>query len=295
MVTDNGLLISHVARKNQIPIEEARLVVNEYIDSLIMELREKDAVSIDEVGTISKDPVGNLTFEALSDKNYRIQSFGLPAIEIPQSAIPSEIPCRTVPPPLVPVVSKKRKRIPLAAIIISLILIGAGVFYFTGLFDRYLKPLFLSAEPTLMDNSTNDDKIVFGQPVPAEEDTLVMAVDKQLAERSLKGKALYYKEPEKTEQKQPEATAEKAEPAVTLPQAIQTGDFHIVAGSFLIPGNADRQKNTLEKKGYTPRIIQKDDEFFYVSLQAFNSKETAVSEMQKLSRELNLPLWVMKK
>jgi cell division protein FtsN len=67
-----------------------------------------------------------------------------------------------------------------------------------------------------------------------------------------------------------------------------------VSGSFLIPGNADRQKADLEAKGYNPKIIRKNNEFYFVALQSFDSKEDALSELNRLSRELNLPLWVMK-
>jgi cell division protein FtsN len=110
-----------------------------------------------------------------------------------------------------------------------------------------------------------------------------MEINRQLTEKSSKEKALYYHEPEKTE------------PEVTYTPAIQSGEFHVVAGSFLIPGNAERQKSNLEKKGYSPTIVRKNDEFFYVSLQSFNSKEAAKAKMQELNAELNMSLWVMRR
>jgi len=295
MVTDNGLLVSRVAKKNKISEVEARSVVNDYMESLKRDLQEKGTASIDEVGILVKDSNGNLTFKAPAGQNYRIQSFGLPEVEIPPSAKPPEIPRRTLTPPVVQPVSKKRIRIPLAAVIIALVLLGAGVVYFTGLFDRYLKPLFVNAEPVVMLSDENPEKIVFGQPVTAGEDTIASEVNQQLTSISSKEKALYYGEPDKTEQIQPETSVKITETPITLAPVNQSGEFHIIAGSFLIPGNADRQKNALEKKGYTPQIIRKNDDFFYVALQAFDSKETAIAEMRKLRRELDLPLWVMKR
>jgi len=298
MITDNGLLISRVARKNNLPEEEARLVVDEFIEGLKKDLQEKGSALIDEVGSIVKDSTGNLTFKALSGQNYRIQSFGLPEVEVPLSAKPQETYRRTLPPPVVQPVIKKRVKIPLAAVIAALIILGAGTVYFTGFFDRYLKPLFVRAEPVVMLHEDNPDKIVFGQQVIPDEDTLAKEVDQQLAKTSSKEKALYYEEPNKTEPIQPIASTEKnaiTEPPATLPAVVSPGEFHIIAGSFLIPSNADRQKSQLEKKGYSPQIIRKNDDFFYVALQAYDSKETAVVEMRKLSRELNLPLWVMRR
>jgi cell division protein FtsN len=94
-------------------------------------------------------------------------------------------------------------------------------------------------------------------------------------------------------------------PAITAPAVVaqtipsppvtQTGNYYIVAGSFLNSGNANRQKAALEKKGFSPRIVRKNDDFFYVTLQSFDSRETAKAEMSKLARDLDLPLWVMKK
>ena len=151
----------------------------------------------------------------------------------------------------------------------------------------------------------DSDKIVFGQPVPADEDTLDKEVNQQLTEKTSKEKALYYQESEKTESNQTEIQIAGSTPAVATPVVVaqtvpsppvtQTGNYYIVAGSFLKPGNADRQKAELEKKGYSPRIIRKNDDFFYVTLQSFDSKETARVEMRKLARDLDLPLWVMKK
>ncbi len=305
MVTDNGLLISRVATKNNMEEEEARLVVDEYLAGLKRSLQEKGMALIDEVGTLMKDSSGNLAFKPLSGRNFRIQSFGLPEVEIPAPPRPAtEIPRRNLPPPVVHPVAKRRFRPPLAAVIAALVLLGAGLVYFTGLFDQYLKPLFIKAEPVTMISEENPDRIVT-EPADASDDSLVAGdIDQRLAEQSSKEKALYYEEPAKMTETQAEfrpAVSQAAPPAVltepAVTEAAQTpgGEFHIIAGSFLIPGNADRQKNQLEKKGYSPLIIRKNDDFFYVALQAYDSRETAMAEMRKLKQELDLPLWVMRR
>lgn len=305
MVTDNGLLISRVAKKNNMTEEEARLVVDEYLAGLKKSLQEKDMALIDEVGTLMKDSNGNLAFKPLSGRNYRIQSFGLPEVEIPAPPRPAtEIPRRNLPPPVVQPVAKRRFRIPLAAVIAALVLLGAGLVYFTGFFDHYLKPLFIKAEPVAMISEESPDRIVTA-PSDASDDGLVAGdIGQKLAEQSSKEKALYYEEPAKGTETQAESQPAVSqgsppvvltEPAVSAAAQIPGGEFHIIAGSFLIPGNANRQKNQLEKKGYSPCIIRKNDDFFYVALQAYDSRETAMAEMRKLKQELDLPLWVMRR
>ncbi|MBN1415418.1 MAG: SPOR domain-containing protein [Bacteroidales bacterium] len=293
MIADNGLLVSHVARKNNLTDEKAQSVVHDYIENLKRELQEKGSVLIDDLGRFTKSPEGNISFIARADKNFLIQSFGLPAVEIAPPPKPPEIQPRKMPPPVASVIRKKRKRIPVAASILFLFIVGAGAVYFTGIFDTYIKPLFSNTGLAVTDKHPNDETVVFGQQVPVTLDTSAMEINRQLMEKSSKEKALYYHEPEKTEQQKPGITTQKTEPEVTYTPAIQSGKFHVVAGSFLIPGNAERQKSKLEIKGYSPTIVRKNDEFFYVSLQSFESKEAAKAEMQRLNTKLDIPLWVM--
>jgi hypothetical protein len=300
MITDNGLLVFHIAKKNNISEEEARRKVNEFIDELKKEIHANGSFTIEDVGTISKSPEGELKFRAAADKNYRLQSFGLPVIEVPHPLKAAEIKPLIVPAPAVGIPARKKKKIPVAALIASVILITAGAVYFSGIYDRYLKPLFPANEPNMADNVVNSDKIVFGRQVPAEEDTLAMEVNKQLMEKTSKEKALYYQETQKTTPAQAAIQDHEPEIPVAIPmveesQVVQTGAYHIVAGSFLKPGNADRQKAALEEKGYSPRIIRKNDDFFYVTLKSFDSREEAMAEMSRIARNLDLPLWVMKK
>lgn len=315
MITDNGLLVSHIAQKNKFSEEEARLKVNEYIKELKNELRENGIAFIDDIGTLSNSPEGELTFNAVTDKNFYIQSFGLPPVEIPHSMRSQEVKPRTIPTPVVPVVTREKRKVPFAVLIALLVIVAAGAVYFTGVFDSFFKPLFQKKEPVSMDSLSNMDKIVFGQPVPADEDTLDREVNRQLTEKTSKEKALYYQESEKTGEGQTKIQSRETTPAVAAPQVTvpanpapavvaqkdpsppvtQTGNYYIVAGSFLKSTNANRQKTELEKKGFSPRIIRKNDDFYYVTLLSFDSRETAKAEMSKLARGLDLPLWVMKK
>jgi cell division protein FtsN len=156
----------------------------------------------------------------------------------------------------------------------------------------------------------NSEKIVFGQPVSAEEDTSDREINQQLTSNSSKEKALYYQESDKAATEQTQIHAHEVESPVVVspvtkppvaktpvasPQVVQTGNYFIVAGSFLKSGNANRQKAELEKKGYSPLIVQKNDDFFYVTLQSFDTKEAATAAKKKMAQDLDLSLWVMKK
>lgn len=310
MIADNGLLVSHIAHKNKLSEDEARLMVNEYVGALQKELLEKGSVCIEAVGTLAKTSDGELTYKVAADANYCIQSFGLPSVEVPQPVKSTEMKPRTIPSPVVPVITRKKRKFPLAALISFLVLFAAGAIYFTGVFERYLKPLFLANEPSPLDSVENSDKIIFGQPVSADEDTSDREINQQLTSNSSKEKALYYQESDKAGPEQTQIQVHEVESPVAVPSGTQppvakvpaasppvaqTGNYYIVAGSFLKPGNANRQKADLEKKGYSPFILQKNDDFFYVTLQSFDSKEAATAAMKKIAQDLDLSLWVLKK
>jgi len=295
MVTDNGLLISHIARKKRLSEEDARKIVSDYVERIKKEIQEKGSVLIEEVGTLSRGTGGNLSFRAASDKNYNVRSFGLPAIEIPAPAKPVENAVKTPVKPPVPVVRQKQRKIPVLPIILAIVVIGTGAIYFTGLFDTYIKPLLKPSPVASVTKTENQNKIVFGQQV-AEEDSSDAEISRQLSDNSSQEKALLYQE--KETEKTP-ITKPKTEQATTVKPAMSSATpsaaYYVVAGSFLIPGNAERQKEQLQKKGYSPLIIQKNNEFFYVTLQSFDTEEKAMNEMKQLTSQLHLPLWVLKK
>ena len=55
--------------------------------------------------------------------------------------------------------------------------------------DSYLKPLFLTDKPSSLDSMENPDKIVFGQPVTAEEDTSDREINQQLTRQYIERKS----------------------------------------------------------------------------------------------------------
>jgi nucleoid DNA-binding protein len=300
----NDILISHVARRQKISEEKARNVVSQYIDLLNKTIQEKGQVKLEGLGKISKSVAGSLVFEPVANENFLLDSFGLTSVEIPSVKKPDEAnqvfnyTSINKPEPEVKIRPKterpqKRRFFPVAAIIILLLLIGAGIFYFTGLYDKYAKTLFLKST-YLQKKEKKEEKIVFGKQVPLGEDSLMKSVDKQLNDKLSKQKALHYEESSLAKPAQETLVdVSVAEQSTVKPAFSEEGNFHIISGSFLIPGNADKQKAMLEKKGFSPKIIRKKNEFFYVSLSSYPSREQAINEMRKLRRELDFPLWIL--
>lgn len=299
---EDNLLVSHIASKQKISEAKAGEMISRYVEFLHKTIQEKGYVKLEGIGKISKSVSGSMVFEPLAEENYLLDAFGLTSVEIPRIKKHEESFQSIVQPPVKkpepkvspePAPAKKRMLLPIAAIILLLLLIGGGILYFTGVYDRYIKTL-IPKSASSPQKEKQQENIIFGKEVPLGEDSLMTAIDKQLSEKSSKEKALYYKEPSLTKPVQP-ATVEKsvAEAVATQPSLSEEGNYHIISGSFLIPGNADKQKAMLEKKGYSPKIVRKKNEFFYVSLFSYPTREQAVAEMRKLRKELDLPLWIL--
>ncbi len=300
----DNMLISHIANKQKITEAKAGEMISQYVAYLHKTILEKGYVKLEGIGKISKSVSGGMVFEPLAEENYLLDAFGLTSVEIPltkkynespqgMAQSPVRKPEQTVSPKPKPV--PRRRFLPVAAIIIMLLLISGGILYFSGFYDRYIKTL-ISKSAFSKEKEKQPERIIFGKQVPSEEDSLLKSVDKQLSEKSSKEKALYYKEPSLEKPLQQANNNNNVEQhAAIQPAYSEEGNFHIISGSFLIPGNADKQKAMLEKKGYSPKIVSKKNEFFYVSLISCPSREQALAEMRKLRKELDLPLWILEK
>ncbi len=85
--------------------------------------------------------------------------------------------------------------------------------------------------------------------------------------------------PEPAEDVQPKASPEPTKPR----PAPSSGDFLLIAGSFTTHANAEIFVKDLEKKGYTPQIIQfPNSGNFHVSAASFSNKDDAKMEMNRL-------------
>ncbi len=299
---EDNLLVSHIARKQNISEEKAGEIVGQYIEFLHKTIQEKGFVKLKGIGKFSKSVAGSIIFEPLAEENYLLSAFGLTSVEIPRTRKSDEShqvigqtsarkPEPTESPKPEP--AARRRFFPVAAIIALLLLIGACILYFTGIYEKHIKTLF-SESAFLQKKEKQQESIVFGKQVPLGKDSLITAIDAELSKKSSKEKALYYEEP------LPAKTAEQAaaETRITAQATMQPayhdeGNFHIISGSFLIPGNADKQKAMLEQKGYSPKIIRRKNEFFYVSIFSYPTREQAIEAMRKLRKELDLPLWIL--
>ncbi len=74
---NDGLLISTLAQQNGISYGKAKVMVEEFVDSLERTIENGGKAQIEKVGTLQKDALGYLLFVADNSESYLTDSFGL--------------------------------------------------------------------------------------------------------------------------------------------------------------------------------------------------------------------------
>jgi len=273
--------------------------LEKFLSQLEEEMKSDGTATIEGLGKISRDKSGNLKFEPLDDLLNLTGEFALPELEIkvpgPVEKIRSTPVQEDVPEtiPEIPEIRERRKWWIPAAIVLALTVL-ASVAYFTGIFrsSGKEKP---AKEPTVSE-AENPDRLVFGSREPAErdsiaEDSMTDIIRRQLEERIARENAL---RPEKPAPKIGPGTATPHAKPAGAPLSAGPGQYHIISGSFTVPGNAEKQVSQLRNKGLSPELLPRRGKYIMVSLGSYVSKNEAVSAMNQLRAKLEQDLWVMR-
>jgi hypothetical protein len=85
-------------------------------------------------------------------------------------------------------------------------------------------------------------------------------------------------------------------PAITLNVTKQTFNYHVVAGAFREPSNAEKKLQQLLKKGYNARILGVNKwNLTQVSYGSFNSKNEALTSLKKIKESESKDAWLLVK
>ena len=106
------------------------------------------------------------------------------------------------------------------------------------------------------------------------------------------------KQQEKVEKSIQEATfvISNPLPAITLNVAKETNNYHIIAGAFREPENAQKKLNELISKGYNAKILGVNKwNLTQVAYESLNSKEEAIQQLHKIKRTESPEAWLLVK
>lgn len=313
--TDDEQLVLYLARKNKQKPEVVKEAVNIFVKTAGERIEADGSFLLEGLGRIDKDSSGEFTFTANEELLKQISLFDLPKLNIQPAQQESKAETKPVTKPapqpvpqpvpqvdkVFPVIyNKKKSRWWIPASIIAFLVGIAAFAYFTGFYERFL--VDRKTEVLLAESESQEERLVFGNrastdTVSNKEDSLKAIISRQIDEQTARERALSYQE-SRTE-KPASATPEPKQ--VATPEPVKTTDmatdkpFHVIAGSFTILENAERQMAKLQKKGFSPAMLPKTGKYYMVSLGSYNTAEQARTAKQQFKDQLDQELWLMER
>lgn len=289
-LADDGQLSAYLSQKLRLNTTGATEVIENFVKSSGEQLRTDGLLSLEGIGTITKDKAGEIIFKADNELLKLANLFELPKLGI-QIAPPASTGVVVERPRAQSNYTyRERPGWVIPAVILALLAGFSAVVYFTGIYKNFMPG---SKESAVVEPAGDSGKLVFGSrtasdSILAASDTLKEKISRELDELTARENALSYKE---AEPKQEERKTSVPDQTVSA----STGKpYHIISGAFLVPNNAERQKTVLEGKGINANLLPKKGNYFMVSVGSYDSHEQAVSAMRQLKSKLHQELWVMK-
>ncbi|MBN1142821.1 MAG: SPOR domain-containing protein [Bacteroidales bacterium] len=309
--TDNAQLILYLGHKTRQKPEAVNEAVSAFMKSAGEQLAGNGSFVLEGLGKLIQTGSGEFKFEADDELTKQINLFDLPKLNVQPVHQESRVEPKPAPKPVhqpapaaekvFPVIySKKKRRWWIPAALAGMVLGLAAYAYFTGFYERFLTGR--KVEVLISENNQQDERLVFGSRTNADsianaDDSLKAMISQQIDEQTTRERALNYEEskaekqlPVEPEPKQV-STPEPAIPVSSSPDK----PFHVIAGSFTIVENAERQMARLRKKGFSPAMLPKRGKYYMVSMGSYNTGEQATAAKKQFKEQLDQELWVMER
>lgn len=311
---NDGLLVNSIAAAVPCSFEEAQKEVRIFADAVQSELKNGRKVELPHLGTLSKDPEGNISFERAPDLNFLVEAFGLSSFQslpiIREGVAPvveEKKPVETVIRRLheekpvvateekesrseVPVEPSRYRALKVAAAIL-LPIVATGLFFTLNTHARgsALAGLGISSsEPSLYQPVT-----YFKKPAEVKDETVkpdangvyILSLDESSPGMTVS----IYKVAADTL-----GVAKKYNPEVATIEAIDNSKYYVIGGAFGVPQNAENYRRSLIKKGYKPVVLDNvRSNLTHIALASFNTKEDAVAFLSTIRADIP-EAWVLK-
>ena len=252
--TNDGLLANYIANAEKIPYESAVKKLAKKTNSLKSYLAQGETLSFKNIGDITLNGEGKLTFEPSHNLNYLTDAFGLSHFVSPK--IGREIHKEQVeemeaaiPIAITPETRRTRNYMKYAAVAVIALTLG-GVMsskYYVGQIESHNQMVEEAAQDQIN--------------AKVQEATFVI---------------------------------ENPLPAVTLNITKQSGNYHVVAGAFRIEANCDKKLEQLKALGYSARKIGANRYGLHqVVYSSYETRLEAQRALAKIKREHNRDAWLL--
>ncbi len=254
---NDGLLANHIASVEKIPFADAVLSIKKATDNWKLILK-KESVEISKIGSLTLNKEGKIIFEPTITENYLTSSFGLSSFSSPAVR-------------RLEYKQKARKLEP------------SDIIFPSSTEEKRRKtPVFLKYAATAA--------IIF---------TLGSIGWNQYNENQYQNQLL-------ADQQQKEAVDEKIQqatfvienplPAITLNVTKEIKNYHVIAGAFREPQNAEKKVKQLLEAGYDAEVLGINKwNLTQVSYASFKNRQDALKSLKTIKRTVASDAWLLVK
>lgn len=268
ITTPGQIMIDFVASQKMIGQSEAKNFVDEQVKSFKNRLASGETILLEGIGYFSQEN-NIIRFDREQEANFLTDSYGLSKVDynpVEYDLTPKQNPDLTLPP--------KKRNYTYAIVTISLLLlIGVGIAVYLNYPDivnkiRKAPDKHIAINPAIQEEDTLTDKIV--------QDSIASTIENYFDSTTNKKRALAIP----TER-------------MSLPEKMH---YYLIAGSFKTYEKADVLAKQLKKEGYTPEVIQFEEEKYRISLGEFTDKAKAEAELEKIkAKKGENAVWLLAK
>jgi len=251
---NDGLLANYIADVEKTPYEVAVKKIAKKTKSLKSYLAQGETLSFKNIGDITLNNEGKITFEPSYHLNYLTDAFGLTQFvspDITRETYKKEVENIEKVVPLAITQEKRKSRNYLKYAAVAVIALTLGGF---GASNYYL------------------NKIETQNQLAQQEAT--QEIENKIQEATF--------------------IIDNPLPSVTLNVAKQSGNFHIVAGAFRIEENCDKKLKQLHDEGFSARKIGTNKYGLHqVVYSSYDTRAEAQHELYKIKKTHNPDAWLL--
>ncbi|MDT0675326.1 SPOR domain-containing protein [Autumnicola musiva] len=253
LVKNDGLLANYLAEAENLSYSNAIYKINEFVASLEKSLEEDKQAELENIGKLSFSEENILQFEPYTNVNYLTDSFGLDFFQ--SGVVNREVYKKQVEEleEKTPFLFTPEKR--KSASYLKYAAIGLIALGISGF-----------AGLNIYSNQVSEHNI-------AEQQEAESQLQQQIQQATF--------------------IIDNPLPAVTLNVEKQSGDYHIVAGAFRMPENAEKKVEELKSDGYKARLIGENKYGLHQVVYASLQTRTEAINMLREVKHTNESAWLL--
>lgn len=324
---NDGLLVNQIAASEGISFKEARSKVDQFVLSVVEQLKNGGSFTFENIGTIHYDKEENIVFEQNNQVNYNPHSYGLTGfVSPPVKRISDEEKLRNIiippkakttkpvdrKPDIVEEKGEKKRKYRAVFLVLGILILllsfGWGItnpdkvrFYWenTASAIAYISPDFVQSSKQ---NVVNEARYIPRKMIESDKEILArIEKSKKIAEHQPVENDLDTEpQPIKNiiEEVIPQPKEEAVEDIVINPPKVEPSGplYYIIAGSFSNVKNAERLVSNLKLKGFNAQIADTNSTgMFRVAYTGIKKLSEAKEKLYAIRQDDNPDAWLIRK